>query len=96
LQTCRERGHHLDRRADQLAEQYANSNADELLTTAAIADWLRVSRQFLEIGRVQRYGPPFIRVGPRVILYRRGDVIAWLRERTYRSTGEYDKSRQTG
>jgi len=86
LQTCRERGHHLDRRADQLAEQYANSNADELLTTAAVADWLRVSRQFLEIGRVQRYGPPFIRVGPRVILYRRGDVIAWLRERTYRST----------
>ena len=60
LQTCRERGHHLDRRADQLAEQYADLNADELLTTAAIADWLRVSRQFLEIARVQRpTGPSF-------------------------------------
>ena len=28
-------------------------------------------------------GPPFIRVGPRRVLYRRSDVETWLRARTF-------------
>ena len=82
--------HHLDKRTEQLiaAGEEAGS-ADQLLTTPQAADWLAVSTQFLEIGRVKGYGPPFVALAPRAIRYKRGDVLEWLRGRTHSSTAEY-------
>lgn len=89
--------HHLDRRAVQLATSTdAAGPADDLLTTAAVAAWLGVSLQFLEIGRNRGYGPKFVRLTPRMIRYRRGDVVAWLRERAHHSTAEYREGRRAG
>ena len=83
--------HHLDRRAGQLTEVGAGNN-DELLSTKELANWFGVSLQWLEIGRHRGYGPPFLRVGPQRIRYRRADVLAWLVERTHTSTAEYRKA----
>jgi predicted DNA-binding transcriptional regulator AlpA len=89
--TARPIRHHLDSRADQLAEQ-GNGNSDDLLNTVEVAAWLGVSIQFVEIGRHRGYGPKFTRVGPRVVRYRRQDVISWLTERVHASTAEYEAS----
>jgi predicted DNA-binding transcriptional regulator AlpA len=80
---------HIDRRAEQVAAHGAGAE-DDLLTTIQVAAWLGVSVQFLEIGRSSGgYGPPFTRLAPRAIRYRRGDVLQWLRERTHARTSEY-------
>jgi hypothetical protein len=85
------RRHHLDKRACDLAESGGGDPGD-LLSTKQVAAWLGVSPEWVEIGRHQRYGPKFLRLGPNVIRYRRGDVIAWLRERTFQSTDEYESA----
>ena len=85
------RRHHLDRRADAIADALGDN--DDLLSTRAVAELLGVSTQWLEIGRCKNYGPSFVRVSPRMIRYRRGDVLAWLRERTHASTAEYARGR---
>lgn len=82
------RRHHLDRHASRLAE-LGGGYPDDLLSTNAVADWLGVSIPFLEIGRSRGYGPMFIRVAPARIRYRRSDVLAWLKERTFASTSKY-------
>jgi hypothetical protein len=75
--------HHLDQRADLIIEQGVIDGADDLLlTTPQCALWLGVSVQFLEIGRSQGYGPPFVTLAPRVIRYRKDEVNKWLRERS--------------
>ena len=87
--------HHLDRRADVIAEAVAGTgDDDDLLTTIQVANWFCVSPQWLEIGRMNGYGPPFVRVAPQVVRYRRGTMKAWLMERSHASTGEYASSRK--
>jgi hypothetical protein len=84
------RHHHLDRHAGEIIVA-ASGDDDDLLTTVAVAALFRVSKQWLEIGRsTGRYGPPFVRLAPQVIRYRRGDVKAWLAERQHASTAEYN------
>jgi predicted DNA-binding transcriptional regulator AlpA len=84
--------HHLDRRANKLVAESAGADPDELLDTKAVADWFGVSEQWLEIGRIKKYGPKFKQMSPRVVRYRRGDVLAWLKRRTYSCTSEYSPS----
>ena len=43
--------HHLDSRADQLLAVEADHDADDLLSTLDVAQWLGVSPQWLTIGR---------------------------------------------
>ena len=86
--THRKKKHLLDRRADAIAAQ-GTGHDDDLLATKEVADWLSISVQWLEIGRLRGYGPRYVRIGPRHIRYRRSDVIAWLSERTHASTAEY-------
>ena len=69
--------HHLDKRARSLAEQTPGA-PDDLLNTAQLADWLGVSILWLELGRNKNYGPRFMKLGPRMVRYRRGDVLRWL------------------
>lgn len=79
--------HHLDRRALQLlalanpAAPPTTTKDDDLLSTKQVAAWLGVSEQWLELGRKKNYGPHYVRLGPRCIRYRRGDVIRWLKGR---------------
>jgi predicted DNA-binding transcriptional regulator AlpA len=73
--------HHLDRWASALAE-HGRGDPDDLLTTPALAEWLQVSSEWLEIGRSRGYGPKFIRLSPSRVRYRRSDVLEWLAERT--------------
>jgi hypothetical protein len=82
--------HHLDRRAADLAAEGAEAGeADDLLPTSLVAEWLGVSTQWLEIGRGKGYGPKFIVLSTRRIRYRRGDVMQWLVTRTFARTSEY-------
>jgi hypothetical protein len=75
--------HHLDQRADMIiAQGTLDGDDDLLLTTPQTALWLGVSIQFLEIGRSQDYGPPFVTLAPRVVRYRKDEVNKWLRERS--------------
>ena len=87
--------HHLDRRATDLAEK-GEGAPDDLLSTIETAIWLGVSTQFLEIGRSKGYGPPFIRIAPRRVRYRREDVLMWLKSRTHRCTSEYRAPSKSG
>ena len=82
------RNFHLSKRAPALIAAGAGDD-DDLLTTNQVADWLGISPQFLSIGRSEGYGPKFVRVTERRVLYRREDVIAWLKARTHSSTSEY-------
>jgi predicted DNA-binding transcriptional regulator AlpA len=82
------RKHHLDRRADSIVATNTGAE-DELLSTSEVAEWLAVSTQWLEIGRCKKYGPEFTRISPRIVRYRRSDVLKWLRERVHASTAEY-------
>lgn len=81
--------HHLDRRAGDIVAANSGSEGDVLLTTREAADFLRVSQQWLEIGRHRGYGPPYQRVGPRLIFYNRRPMLDWLNTRTHRCTSEY-------
>jgi hypothetical protein len=74
--------HHLDRRAAKLVADSAAANSPDMLRTRDVADWLGVSTQWLEIGRIKGYGPPYVRFSPRNIRYSRKDVVAWLKKRS--------------
>jgi hypothetical protein len=79
--------HHLDRRAG-LADE-GKGNADELLTSKQVADWLGITEFWIWKGRRDNFGPVFVQPFPEVIRYRRGDVIKWLRERARAVATEY-------
>ena len=81
----------IDKRAGKLAAEEGGD--DELLNTTAVAEWLGVSTQWVEIGRSKNFGPAFQLLGS-LIRYRRGAVKAWLREREYKCTAEYMKRRR--
>jgi predicted DNA-binding transcriptional regulator AlpA len=75
--------HHLDRRAAQLLTTIKRRPAaDDLLSTRQVAELLGVSEQWIEVGRVKNYGPPFIRLAPRLIRYPRAGLVKWLKHRT--------------
>ena len=77
----------IDRRAHKLIN--ADFHPEERLSTKEVAAWLDVSPQFLEIGRTRGYGPKFEHLSDKLIRYRCGDVLAWLKERTHACTSEY-------
>ncbi len=62
---------------------------DDLLTTREVARWLRVSKEWLELGRTRGYGPRFVRQGLKSVRYRRSDVLAFINKNTFASTAEY-------
>jgi hypothetical protein len=62
---------------------------DDLLDTKELALWFGVSEEWLEIGRSIGYGPPFIRLAPRIIRYQRGPCREYLKQRNHASVAEY-------
>jgi hypothetical protein len=85
---------HLDKRAETILAAAVEEDDDDMLTTVETALWLQVSPQWLAIGRHRGYGPKFKRYSTLVVRYRRADVRAWLRERTFASTAEYDAKKK--
>jgi hypothetical protein len=73
----------LDKTAMAAIADAPEGQDDALLTTTQTAAWLRVSPKWLEKARCRGYGPPFIKVTPRCVRYRKGDLIAYLRNRTF-------------
>ena len=53
------------------------SAADAYLNEGEAAWLLRVSARTLQRGRKGNFGPPFVRVGERRLLYRLADLRAW-------------------
>ena len=88
-QAGRPRRFQLDRRAEQLIAIAAIDGRDDnaLLSIEEVASWLGVSVSFLAGCRRRNDGPKFVEVLPRWFVYRRGDAIAWLRERACSRTG---------
>lgn len=82
---AREQRHHLDRRAADLAAVSVGP-LDELLSTRDLCDWLGVSVGWCEVARHKGFGPPFVKLSPRCVRYRRSDVLAWLESRGRRRT----------
>ena len=82
--------HHLDRRAPQIIDSISG-DPEYVMSQKEVEALLGVSNKFLEAGRANGFGPPFTYVSERVIRYRRGDLIDWLRSRTARSTKDYKK-----
>lgn len=60
------------------------------LTVEQAADYLCVSKNYLDKLRVSGMGPPFIRLGRRKVLYRTSDLDRWVEERIYASTSQYE------
>jgi excisionase family DNA binding protein len=67
---------------------------DLFLTPREAADYLRVSKSYLDKLRVYGGGPKFLRFGKRKILYRKSDLSLWAIERCFGSTSEYEAPSQ--
>ena len=65
------------------------STHNPFLTTAEAADYLRLSRQFLEIARHRGDGPPYIKLA-RGVRYHRPSLDQWMLERLARFATEID------
>lgn len=74
--------YHLDSRAGDLLEKGLDGDRDDLLNTTALAEWFGVSEAWVCVARSRGGGPPFIRLAPRHVRYKRSDVLRWLAERT--------------
>lgn len=68
----------------------ASAETEVLLTPREAAQHLRMSKSSLDKLRCRRDGPPFYAPTKRKIVYRRSDLDAWLGERRYQSTRDYD------
>ena len=73
--------HHVDPFAPAVIGVLAEGDMDDLFTPEQVAEYQRVKISWLNVARSLGYGPPFIKVGPHMIRYRRGDLLKWLRSR---------------
>src|SRR5690606_29104910 len=75
---------HLDRRADELAAAavIAGYPDDMLLTYAEVARWLGVHEKSVIRWTRAGIGPRVTHAGLHAVRFRKGDVKAWLAERT--------------
>jgi predicted DNA-binding transcriptional regulator AlpA len=75
---------HIDRRAHELAAAavIAAYPDDMLLTYAEVGAWLGVHEKSVVRWTRAGIGPRVTRAGLHSIRFRKGDVKAWLRERT--------------
>ena len=74
--------HHLDRRANRLADEgEKGNNPDQLLTAQQVADWLGITEQWVKKGLPNGYGPQVTKPFPEVTRFKRRDVVRWLRGR---------------
>jgi hypothetical protein len=81
---------HIDKRADRVLDLiHHDADPNQLLTTKEESRLLNASTQWLEGGRLRGYGPPFLKLSDKMVRYRLGDTVEWLKTRTRQSTAEY-------
>ncbi len=61
-------------------------DADTLIRRADLPRYLPVAAQTLARWAVEGQGPPFIKVGRRIVAYRAGDLRAWLQGQVRQNT----------
>lgn len=59
-----------------------------LLRSSEAAEYLGLAPATLAKMRMRGDGPPFVKVGHRLVAYREADLISWTEGRVRRSTGE--------
>jgi len=64
----------------------------EVLRTPAAADYIGLSQSTLAKLRMRGDGPVYSKAGPRVVIYAKDDLDAWIIARKRRSTSEPDPS----
>jgi predicted DNA-binding transcriptional regulator AlpA len=64
------------------------SSFAECMRTPEAARYVALSESTLTKMRLTGDGPPFVKVGPRAVAYRRTDLDAWLVSRVRRSTSD--------
>jgi predicted DNA-binding transcriptional regulator AlpA len=79
---------HFVKRIPSIAD--APGGDDDLLSAAELAAWFGMSVEWVDIGRSEGYGPPYVKLG-RLVRYRRGTVREWLLARIHHSTSEYGR-----
>jgi hypothetical protein len=72
----RTKRHNIDRRADRVLADMATIADDTLLTTPEVARWFDVSTYWLEIGRHKGWGPPFKKLGKRLVRLKQKKELA--------------------
>ena len=68
--------------------QFAEPELDCLVNEHEAADMLCYTVRALQNWRCRGGGPKFVKVSGRSVRYRRRDLLAWIEERTVRSTSE--------
>jgi hypothetical protein len=84
---------HLDKRADAILKAIADGDDDELLTPKETARLLGNSEVWLSKRRRHGDGPPYERLSPHCIRYRRGKLYAFIEQRTFTSTAQYEHAK---
>ncbi len=59
---------------------------DTLIRRADLPRYLPIAAQTAARWAVEGQGPPFIKVGARLVAYRAGDLREWLQSRTRKNT----------
>lgn len=70
-----------------ISEEKTPPQKDTVLTTPEAAQYVRLGKPTLERFRLTGRGPNFLKLGG-AVRYRVGDLDAWLKARTIRSTSE--------
>jgi predicted DNA-binding transcriptional regulator AlpA len=91
-ETAQQQRFHLDRRAGDLAQWIAEGDPDGFLKPEKVVQLTGVCEQTLESWRKKRIGPPWFRLGPRMVRHRRSELVAWLRSRSARPEVPKSKS----
>jgi hypothetical protein len=66
----------------------SHATAAEYVDEAGLSEKYLIPPRTAQRWRASGAGPPFVRLGPRRVLYRIADVEAWLATRTYRSRAD--------
>jgi hypothetical protein len=74
--------HLFDRFASEILPFVEDGDPHDLLEPEYIAAKLRVSDEWLDAGRANKFGPPFVRLSSSVIRYPRGKFIQYLKSRS--------------
>ena len=68
-----------------------NDNASghrRLLSRDEIEAEYGISRRWLELAAISGEGPPFIKVSPRMVRYRRNQLEKWLNDKAFDNTAQ--------
>jgi predicted DNA-binding transcriptional regulator AlpA len=61
----------------------------ECMRAPEAADYVALTVSTLSKMRLRGDGPPFLKLGPRAVAYRRADIDAWLATRVRRATSDH-------